>query len=513
MAQRPTDTESSVGPNAWLVDEMYERFRADPSSVSESWRDFFSATPASVAPPAPVAPPPSPPSPAAPAAPAAPASATAPASAPVAAPPAAPVKAADGNGDGRAAPAAAEDAAPTPLRGAAARVVANMRASLEVPTATSVREVPARLVEVNRKILNNHLARGRGGKVSFTHLIAYAMVRALADVPVMNSSFVDSVDDKGTPGVIHHRHVGVGIAVDTTKPDGSRTLLVPCIRDADTMDFHTFWAAYEDLIRKVRNNRITADDLTGTTVSITNPGTLGTVHSVPRLMPGQGVILGVGAIEHPAEFQAADPRMLAELGVSKVVTLTSTYDHRIIQGAESGEFLGRMHALLLGEEGFYEAVFRAMGVPYEPVGWHADVNPVDRQRGRLEKQVHVQTLINMYRVRGHLIADLDPLAVKEPRMHAELDPMTYGLTLWDLDREFLTDGLAGREQMTLGDILGVLRDAYCRTIGVEYMHIQDPDQKRWIQQHVEGVPSELAPAEQRHVLGRLNGAEAFERFL
>ncbi|HET6811300.1 MAG TPA: multifunctional oxoglutarate decarboxylase/oxoglutarate dehydrogenase thiamine pyrophosphate-binding subunit/dihydrolipoyllysine-residue succinyltransferase subunit [Acidimicrobiales bacterium] len=503
MAQRPADPDQSVGPNAWLVDEMYDRFRADPASVSENWRDFFTAA----------------------------------SPAPVAAPGAVPVAGAGNtggvnkvresragdaqagangvgdNGDGSNEPAPAEDAPPTPLRGAAGRVVANMRASLEVPTATSVRDVPARLLEVNRKILNNHLARGRGGKVSFTHLIAFAMVRALADVPVMNSSFVESVDERGTPGVVHHRHVAVGIAVDTTKPDGSRTLLVPCIRDADTMDFRTFWAAYEELVRKVRNNRITADDLTGATVSITNPGTLGTVHSVPRLMPGQGVILGVGAIEHPAEFQAADPRMLAELGVSKVVTLTSTYDHRIIQGAESGEFLGRMHALLLGEDGFYEGVFRSMAVPYEPVGWHADVNPVDRQRGRLEKQVHVQTLINMYRVRGHLIADLDPLAVKEPRMHPELDPVTYGLTLWDLDREFLTDGLAGREQMTLGDILGVLRDAYCRTIGVEYMHIQDPDQKRWIQQHVEGVPSELSPAEQRHVLGRLNAAEAFERFL
>ena len=502
MAQTSTGTgqgtgadggEEAFGPNAWLVDEMYDRYRADPQSVSESWREFFADHPGNRAGPA------------------ASAGAAGPADGGRESPPG---PASTATPPASSGPGAEEDTdAPSPLRGAAGRVVVNMRASLGVPTATSVREVPARLLEVNRKILNNHLARGRGGKVSFTHLIAFAMVRALREVPVMNSSFVESVDEKGTPGVVHHRHVGLGVAVDVTRPDGSRTLMVPCIREADRLDFQGFWSTYEELIRKVRSNRITADDLAGATVSITNPGTLGTVHSVPRLMPGQGVIVGVGSIDHPAEYQAADPRMLAELGVSKVVTLTSTYDHRIIQGAESGEFLGRIHALLLGEDGFYESIFRAMGVPYEPVAWRSDVNPVDHEATRLEKQVHVQTLINMYRVRGHLIADLDPLAVKEPRMHPELDPVTYGLTLWDLDREFLTDGLAGRDRMTLGDILGVLRDAYCRTVGLEYMHMQDPDQKRWLQQHVEGVPSELSPTEQRHVLGRLNAAEAFERFL
>ena len=156
--------------------------------------------------------------------------------------------------------------------------------------------------------------------------------------------------------------------------------------------------------------------------------------------------------------------MLAQLGVSKVMTLTSTYDHRIIQGAESGLFLKRVHELLLGEDGFYDDVFRAMGVPYEPVRWRRDVNPVDAEQARDEKQVHVQTLINMYRVRGHLIADLDPLRWKEPHIHPELDPATYGLTIWDLDREFFADGARrARAHMTLGDILGVLRDAYCRT--------------------------------------------------
>ncbi len=263
---------------------------------------------------------------------------------------------------------------------------------------------------------------------------------------------------------------------------------MPVIKDADTLDFRGFWAAYEDLIRKVRTNKIGADDFGGATVTLTNPGTIGTVQSVPRLMPGQGVIVGVGSLDYPAEWQAADPRVLAELGVSKVVTLTSTYDHRIIQGAESGVFLQRVHRLLLGEDGFYDEVFQSMGVPYEPVRWQRDVNdpsrsgPAPTSRSRSTSR----HLINMYRVRGHLIAHLDPLDWKEPHTHAELDPATYGLTIWDLDREFLTDGLAGRDRMTLGDILGILRDAYCRTVGVEYMHIQEPDQKRWIQEHVEG---------------------------
>ncbi|HEX2701136.1 MAG TPA: multifunctional oxoglutarate decarboxylase/oxoglutarate dehydrogenase thiamine pyrophosphate-binding subunit/dihydrolipoyllysine-residue succinyltransferase subunit, partial [Acidimicrobiales bacterium] len=493
MPEDPRPT-GSFGPNDWLVDEMYEQFRDDPQSVSESWREFFAdyrierrtngapdqaARPAEGVAPAPGAAP-------------SPTAQPGPASAP-------------------AAPPAPDGPVTTPLRGAGARVAANMEASLGVPTATSARSVPARLLEVNRTILNNHLVRAGGGKVSFTHLIGWAIVRAVGDVPVMNSAFATTAD--GKPAVARPEHLGLGLAVDVEKSDGSRTLLVPCIRGADTLDFRSFWLAYEELIRKVRTNKLTADDFSGVTVTLTNPGTIGTVHSVPRLMPGQGAIVGVGAIDYPAEYQAADPRALAQLGVSKVVTLTSTYDHRIIQGAESGTFLRRVHGLLLGEDGFYDDVFRAMHVPYEPVRWRRDVNPVDQERSRLTKQLHVQTVINMYRVRGHLIADLDPLGAKEPRMHPELDPATYGLTIWDLDREFLTEGLAGKDELRLSEILGILRDAYCRTVGVEYMHIQEPDQKRWIQEHVEGVDTTLTGDEMRHILSRLNAAEAFERFL
>src|ERR1700677_4116220 len=486
----------SFGPNAWLVDDMYDRFLADPDSVSDSWREFFADyRPAPVPAPQPQTP--------------APAVTNEPRPGPTV-----PVAAA------AAAAAAVEETRTeeaTPLRGAASRIVANMEASLSVPTATSVRTVPARLLEVNRLILNNQLARTTGAKVSFTHIIGYAVVRALHDVPALNAAFVADGGGKGKPGIIHHKHVGLGLAVDQEKSDGSRTLLVPCIKDADTLDFRSFVLAYEDLIRKIHTNKIGPDDFAGTTVSLTNPGTLGTVQSVPRLMAGQGAIIGVGALGYPAGFEAADPRVLAQLGLGKVVTLTSTYDHRIIQGAESGLFLGRVADLLMGADGFYDALFESMGVPYEPVRWQVDSNAgagsEEGEHQRLVKQVHVQTLINMYRVRGHLIAHLDPLDAEPPRIHPELDPLTYGLTIWDLARTVVTDGLAGRDMPTLDEILHVLRDAYCRTLAIEYMHIQDPEQKRWIQQHVEGQPSTLNLEEQRHILGRLNAAEVFERFL
>ncbi len=493
------DTSPQIaGPNAWLVDEMYEQYVADPSSVSESWQDFFhgyrpTASPRAAATvPAP-APPPAPPAPPAPAA------TSAPTPAPAASSPAA------------AAPAATE-APGTPLRGAAARIVANMEASLGVPTATSFREVPAKLLEVNRKIINGYLGRTRGGKISFTHVIGYAVVKAITDTtPVMNSSFAEGPD--GKPHVVRHEHLGLGLAVDVEKSDGSRSLLVPCIKQADTLDFAGFFAAYEDLIRKVRSNKLAPDDFSGVTVSLTNPGTIGTVQSVPRLMPGQGLIVGVGSLDYPTAYAGADPSTLAGLGLSKVMTISSTYDHRIIQGAESGLFLKRVHELLTGADGFYEEVFRSLGVPYEAVEWARDVSPMDREQVMLDKQTQVQRLINAHRVRGHLIADLDPLGVEEPYLHPELDPSTYGLTIWDLDREFLTGGIAGRQRMKLDDILQVLRDAYCRTIGIEYMHIQEPAEKQWIQDHVEGVRVDLSVDEKHHILSRLNAAEALEKFL
>ncbi|HRB04276.1 MAG TPA: multifunctional oxoglutarate decarboxylase/oxoglutarate dehydrogenase thiamine pyrophosphate-binding subunit/dihydrolipoyllysine-residue succinyltransferase subunit, partial [Ilumatobacteraceae bacterium] len=487
-----TTTEPSAGKfgaNSWLVEEMYEQFRSDPGSVSEAWQEFFEDY-KTIAPPK------------APAAAAAPVAAVVPVanSAAPATPPAA-----------TAAPAAAQEVG-EPIRGAGVAIANNMERSLTVPTATSFRNVPAKLLEVNRTVINGYRSRTGQGKVSFTHLIGYAIVRAIADaVPNMNNSFTTGSD--GKPRIIRNEHVSMGLAVDVTKSDGSRTLVVPVLRDADAQDFAGFLAAYEDLIRKVKNNKLAVSDFQGATISLTNPGTIGTVQSVPRLMPGQGVIVGVGSIDYPAEFQGADNSTLSALGVSKVVTITSTYDHRIVQGAESGSFLKRVHELLLGEHNFYADVFASLGVPYEAVKWHVDQSPANHEDTMLHKQMQVATLIRVHRVRGHLIADLDPLRWTQPHMPPELDPATYGLTIWDLDREFLTGGVGGTEKLKLGDLLHVLRDAYCRTIGVEYMHIQDFAEQRWIQSKVEGAAYTLDKDRKRRIVERLNAAEAFEKFL
>ncbi len=407
------------------------------------------------------------------------------------------------------------------LRGAPARLAANMASSLSLPTATSVRSVPAKMLDVNRLVLNNHLARtGVAGKVSFTHLIGWAVVKALGTVPALNRAFVEAAPagerngQPPQPAVAHPAHVNLGVAVDLSRPDGSRALMVPVVKHADTLEFREFWRSYEELVRKVRSGKAGVDDFAGATITITNPGTFGTAQSVPRLMPGQGAIVAMGSLGYPAEWQGADPRQLADLGVSKVVTISCTYDHRVVQGAESGAFLQQVHRLLMGEDGFYEGVFKSMGVPYRPVKYQRDINdPFAREAGYIDKQQKVERLINAYRVRGHLIAHLDPLDWKEPPMHAELDMATYGLTVWDLEREFLAQGLAGQERLRLGEILSILRDAYCRTLGVEYMHIMEPAEKRWIQQHVEGVSTALSPDEHRRILSQLNAAEALERFL
>ena len=471
--------------NTWLVEEMYEQYREDPSELSASWRDFFADyRPGENAPGG--------------------------------------ARTPSGNGKADGAPAASAASSPIPvpdtidveqatrLRGVGARIVENMEASLSVPTATSVRDIPAKLLEVNRRIANNYLRRTRGGKVSFTHLIAYAMVRAVADVPAMANTYLEV---EGKPAVGRPEHFGLGLAVDIEKEDGSRQLLVPVITQADTLDFQAFLSSYEDLIRKIRTNKLDPAMFSGGTITVTNPGTIGTVHSVPRLMSGQSAILGVGSIDYPAEYSAADPETIATLGVSKVITLTSTYDHRVIQGAESGMFLKRVHELLLGQDGFYDEVFDSLGLPYEPARWRVDHGALDSRDAKLHKQMQVDKLANMYRVRGHMIADLDPLRLHNVAMHPELDPTYYGLSIWDLDREFLIDLGDDTVSMPLSKILGVLRDAYCRTIGVEYGHMLDPEQKAWWRRQLEGVDDEITPEDQLWILERLNAAEAFESFL
>ncbi|GAA0374614.1 multifunctional oxoglutarate decarboxylase/oxoglutarate dehydrogenase thiamine pyrophosphate-binding subunit/dihydrolipoyllysine-residue succinyltransferase subunit [Streptomyces blastmyceticus] len=515
------------GPNEWLVDEIYQQYLQDPNSVDRAWWDFFAdykpGQTAAAPPPgltgnapaaaAPAAPPAAPKA----AAPAAPQPAVAPPAAPVAQPAVAKPVAAPAAKAPAAKPAAAAKAAEpaepakgpeyVPLRGPAAAVVKNMNASLELPTATSVRAVPVKLLFDNRIVINNHLKRARGGKVSFTHLIGFAMVQALKLMPSMNYSYTEK---DGKPNLVKPEHVNLGLAIDLVKPNGDRQLVVAAIKKAETLNFFEFWQAYEDIVRRARVGKLTMDDFTGVTASLTNPGGIGTVHSVPRLMPGQGVIIGVGAMDYPAEFQGTSQDALNKLGISKVMTLTSTYDHRVIQGAASGEFLRIMNQLLLGENGFFDDIFEALRIPYEPIRWLKDIDA--SHDDDVTKAARVFELIHSYRVRGHVMADTDPLEYRQ-RKHPDLDITEHGLTLWDLERAFAVGGFAGKSLMKLRDILGVLRDSYCRTTGIEFMHIQDPKQRKWIQDRVERGHSKPEREEQLRILRRLNAAEAFETFL
>ena len=410
------------------------------------------------------------------------------------------------DGDEPAPPPAAEPTVTT-LRGLPKTLAANMDASLSVPTATSVRTIPAKLLIDNRIVINNYMARSRGGKVSFTHLIGWALVKALSRFPSQNV-YYDVIE--GKPSLVAPAHVTLGLAIDLPKPDGTRSLVVPGIKNADTLDFVGFVRAYENLVAKARAGNLTAADFSGITVSLTNPGGIGTVHSVPRLMTGQGCIIGAGALEYPAEFQGTSAQTLSNLGISKTITLTSTYDHRVIQGAGSGEFLKIVHSLLLGTDGFYDEIFAALRIPYEPVRWVTDfaVDTTDQ----VDKTARVQEIIHSYRVRGHLIADTDPLEYRQ-RKHPDLDVLTHGLSLWDLEREFVTGGFGGRRTATLREVLRILRDTYCRTIGVEYMHIQDPEKRLWLQDILERPYAKPTRDEQLHILRKLNQAEAFETFL
>ncbi|MCU1643607.1 MAG: 2-oxoglutarate decarboxylase [Nocardia sp.] len=502
---------------------MYQKYKQDPSSVDESWHEFLadytpektgdtgngqSAAPAPTA----VA---NTPAPAAPAAPKPAPVAAAPAPAPVVAPAPAPAQVRAP----QTTPAPASNAAPTSgapkaaatdetkiLRGPAAAVVKNMSASLSIPTATSVRAIPAKLMIDNRLVINNHLARTRGGKISFTHLLGYAIVQGVKAFPNMNRHFAE-ID--GKPNSVTPAHTNLGLAIDLPGKDGNRTLVVAAIKNTEGMTFAQFHTAYEDIVRRARVGKLTADDFAGVTISLTNPGTIGTNHSVPRLMPAQGAIIGAGAMEYPAEFQGMADEQLADIGIGKLMTLTSTYDHRIIQGAESGDFLRTVHNLLISDE-FYDEIFHGMGVPYEPVRWRKDI----KERG-IDKSTRVQEMITAYRNRGHLMADTDPLRLVHDkfRSHPDLDVTQHGLTLWDLDREFNVAGFHGQERMKLRDVLSILRDAYCRHVGVEYTHILDPEQLHWIQERVEQKHEKPSVAEQKYIMSRLNAAEAFETFL
>ncbi|MEX1246572.1 MAG: multifunctional oxoglutarate decarboxylase/oxoglutarate dehydrogenase thiamine pyrophosphate-binding subunit/dihydrolipoyllysine-residue succinyltransferase subunit [Thermoanaerobaculia bacterium] len=487
MSTRSSDVDLSeelaaeFGGNAGYVADLLNRYRANPASVDEEWRTYFrerfgEPEPRSEA-------------------------RTAPAP--------------------RAVPADTIAAVPlvggerVPIRGVAARIVENMEASLAVPTATTQRQIAIKLLDENRRLINESRAATEQSKISFTHLTSWAVIQALKAVPALNDAYDAS---SGEPVRVRRPEVRFGIAVDVTRPDGTRTLLVPNVKGVETMSFSEFVPASDDVVARARAGKLKLADFEGTTISLTNPGTLGTTASVPRLMPGQGAIIATGAIEYPAEFRAMAPATLSRLAISKVAMFASTYDHRIIQGAESGAFLARVEELLLGQDGFYESIFADLAIRFRPLKWEADKNPPLFAHGHGEdiaKQARVIELTNAYRVRGHLIADIDPLRTRTIVHHPELDLETYGLTIWDLDREFWSGGLKGGDRMPLREIIAVMRRVYCGKVGIEYRHISSPDEKNWIRQRVAAAAAAppLPAALRKSLLAKLIAAEEFERFL
>ncbi len=516
--------ESVFGPNSALVEELFEQFKQNPESVPAYWRNYFeeldgggsngqhslngsagdSAT-ASVA-----------------------ASAghqgASKSSATTDSTGSASEQKASGPSNDKKPQAVAQTASsksePNPngtqIKGVAAKIAENMDASLSVPTATSLRVIPVKMLAEDRDIINRQLVRRMEPKASFTHFIAWAAIRALQTFPSLNHGY--EVQD-GKPYRIDPGQVNLGIAIDLPGKDGSRNLVVPNIKGVDRMNFKEFLYAYADLIAKARAGKLEISDYQGTTISVTNPGTLGTVSSVPRLMTGQGAILATGAIDYPAEFQSMSPEQLHQLGVSKVMTMTCTYDHRIIQGAESGLFLQKINSLLNGHEDFYDSIFADLEIPYEPMPPGADtfsaltngsVDEFEHDR----RAIAVWRLIYMYRMRGHGHAEIDPLRQRKDRS-PELDLEYYGLTIWDLDREFYCEGLAKKEKSPLRDIIRLLRDTYCGYIGAEYMHILDLQERRWLRERMESTANqtELSKDDKREILHKLNQAMAFEQFL
>ncbi len=493
----------SLGFNTGYIEELYRQYLDDPESVSESWRDFFAdyrpsesfiaakeaRTPSAPAPEKLV------------------------------------VKARRDGGDGAlpepvtpaSAPVSTEDDVRTePIRGPQAKIVENMEASLGVPTATSIRTVPVKLMSENRKLVNDYQRYVGGEKVSFTHLIAWAFVKALKEFPNMNTTFRH---DNGTPLHVIPKQVNLGLAIDLERR-GKRTLLVPNIKAADRMSFAQLLGIYDDVVQRARQGKLEIVDFEGTTATLTNPGMIGTTMSVARLMPGQGVIVGAGAIGYPPEYYAYPPESVSKVGISEVMTITSTYDHRVIQGAESGAFLSYIAELLLGGHDFYQEIFEHLTIPYQPYSLSTDSTPQlgateqTEEMSMTQKQARVLQFIRSYRVRGHLQADVNPLGYSWS-YHPELDPATYDLTVWDLDRKFVTGGLGGKDIRPLREIIEIVRDTYTRKVGIEYMHISDPTEKRWLQERIEPVRCEepIAPEAKRRILQKLNAAEAFERFI
>ena len=502
MSETITNTSAFIaenfGANASYVEGLLARFQADPNSVDESWQTYFGDLLAGAN-----------------GEDSAPKEVESPTAQPAVAAPQPETRAVESVSPPKVA-TVPPDAETKPLTGVSKKIVENMEQSLTVPTATSFRNIPVKLLEENRRIINEHLQASGRGKVSFTHLIGWAIVRAVKDYPALNNGFGVV---NGAPSRILNAGINLGIAIDIEKKDGTRNLLVPNIKGGEKVNFAGFFAAYNEQVKKARDGKLEISDFQGTTISLTNPGTIGTVASNPRLMSGQSAIIATGAIEYPAEYQAMTAGALSQLGISKTMTITSTYDHRVIQGAESGLFLARIHEFLIGQHGFYDSIFKDLEINIAPLRWAEDYNPSllggDRFTEQAEKQANVLQLINAYRIRGHLLADIDPLNMTSHQT-ADLDLEHFGLTIWDLDREFITGGLHGEKTATLRRILEILRKAYTGKVGIEYRHIQSKEEKEWIRAKVRENFVDTQPLKtelRKELLQKLIEAEQFEQFL
>jgi 2-oxoglutarate dehydrogenase E1 component len=404
-----------------------------------------------------------------------------------------------------------------PMKGAAAALARYMEESRAIPTATSFRTLTVTVLDARRREL-----KASERKVSFTHLIAYAIARAADDMPVMADHFVE-ID--GKPNRVRDGQVNLGLAVDVEKKDGSRTLMVPVIIDAGRLSFARFIEAYDALVEKARTNTLGADDLVGANITLTNPGGLGTVASVPRLMNGQGTIIATGSIAYPVGL--AD--IGAMIGAEKVMTMTSTYDHRIIQGAESGRLLGRLAEYLQGERGFYEGVFSSLGVELgslpPPPAPAAAASAAQAQaadgaqaappsEGLLQAVQAATALLKAFRTHGHLAARLDPLG-SEPEGDPALEPEQVGLTpelMAQIPAKILRMYVPGA---TLADALPHLRETYCGTIAYEIEHIASHRQRVWLRERIESgaFREPLTTDERKWLLRRLVNVDALERFM
>ncbi len=480
ITKRQKEELEKFGANAWFAESLYKQYEQKPEEVPEQWKNFFNTVEG---------------------------------------------KSKSNNGDENVSyltisrniemPKPGEDDEVKIIAGSSQRILDNMTASLTIPVATSQRTIAVKLLEENRIIINQYLQKNKEGKISFTHLISWAILKAISKVPAMNNGF--TVID-GKPNILIRKNVNLGLAIDIERKDGTRSLLVPNIKSANKLNFKEFWQAYEDIVARSRKGTIDPSEFLRTTITLTNPGTIGTVSSVPRLMIGQGAIIATGAIQYNAEYQAMSPTTISSLGISKVMNISSTYDHRIIQGAESGMFLREINDLLLGKDGFYEEIFSTLKIPSRPLQWETDYQPGGYNKSsstdEIVKQAKVLQLINMYRVRGHLLADLDPLGTRSV-YHPELDPSSFNLTVWDLDREFITGGFGALKTATLREVLNILHKTYCEKIGVEYMHIQNPAEKVWLQSKMEpnmNTP-ELDNETKKGILKNLIKAESFEHFV